>query len=186
MPTQVFTGAIPFSNSLPAVAALAIMGGERPPRPTHLALTDRLWSLLQQCWDQDPRLRPNISEVLRILAPSVPRGDPFGSTKVPSAVGGDAETDTDSQSYTTANGLGMFSTFNFGINLNDTRTGLPTLDNEKELPGSGATSPAISFYDEKFMDPPRKIRAKESIWVCRLARNARKMFKAISSILCGL
>ena len=133
-----FTGAIPFNNSLPAVAALAIMGGERPPRPTHLALTDRLWLLLQRCWNQDPQLRPNISEVLRVLVPSVP----------------------------------------YSI-------GLPTLDDEKELPGSGATSPAISFCDEKFTDPPRKIRAKE-IWVCRLVRNARKMFKAISSILCGL
>ena len=133
-----FTGAIPFNNSLPAVAALAIMGGERPGRPRHVALTDRLWLLLQQCWDQDPHLRPSISEVLRVLVPSVPHS-----------------------------------------------IGLPTLDDEKELLGSDTTSPAISFYDEKFIDPPQKIRAKK-IWVCRLVRNARKMFKAISSILCGL
>ena len=46
---------------------LAIMRGERPPRPTHPALTDELWVLTQRCWNQDPHLRPEISKVLKVL-----------------------------------------------------------------------------------------------------------------------
>ena len=70
--TKVFTGAAPF-NSHPSMAAtLVIMQGERPPRPTHPALTDELWVLMQRCWHQDPQLRPEMSEVLSILqSPSV-------------------------------------------------------------------------------------------------------------------
>jgi len=45
----------------------AIMGGERPPRPTHSTLTDELWELMQRCWAQDPRLRPEMSQVVRDL-----------------------------------------------------------------------------------------------------------------------
>jgi hypothetical protein len=64
---QVFTGAVPFHNSLHVAAMLAIMSGKRPPRPTHPALTDELWALMQRCWDQTPRLRPEILEVLNVL-----------------------------------------------------------------------------------------------------------------------
>ena len=53
---------------------LAIMRGKRPPRPHDPAFTDDLWELTQDCWNQDPRLRPEISEVLQtlhgLLAPS--------------------------------------------------------------------------------------------------------------------
>ena len=61
--TKVFTGAVPFSDKSPRAAAFSIIGGERPPRPTHPALTDELWALTQRCWDQEPQLRP---PVLRI------------------------------------------------------------------------------------------------------------------------
>lgn len=46
--------------------------GERPPRPAHPDLTDDLWNLMKSCWDPDPQLRPEISEVLEVLLnPSV-------------------------------------------------------------------------------------------------------------------
>ena len=44
-----------------------IMSGERPPRPTHNNLTNELWALVQKCWNQDPHLRPTVSEVLNTL-----------------------------------------------------------------------------------------------------------------------
>ncbi|KAF9645725.1 kinase-like protein [Thelephora ganbajun] len=66
---EIFTGAIPFSGRSVFVAISAIMGGERPPRPAHPTFTDNLRTLMQRCWDQDPRLRPEISEVLQILHP---------------------------------------------------------------------------------------------------------------------
>ena len=58
---------VPFSNSIPAAVMLAIIAGRRPPRPTHQQFTDRLWTLMQRCWDQNPLLRPEVSEVLKVL-----------------------------------------------------------------------------------------------------------------------
>jgi len=65
---QVYTGAVPFNSSLPAAAALAIMNGTRPPRPIRSDFTDELWTLMQHCWDQDPHLRPEVSEVIKVLS----------------------------------------------------------------------------------------------------------------------
>ena len=64
---QVFTGAVPFNDTVTTAAMMAIIAGERPPRPTHRQFTSRLWILMQGCWDQDPRLRPQVLEVLRML-----------------------------------------------------------------------------------------------------------------------
>ena len=64
---QAFTGAVPF-NGVPGVAAVhEIMNGERPPRPHHPIFTTKLWELMQCCWDDDPHVRPRVSEVLRVL-----------------------------------------------------------------------------------------------------------------------
>ena len=56
---KVFAGAVPFGEKSSRAAMSAIVGGERPSRPTHPALTDKLWTLTQRCWDQDVRRRPN-------------------------------------------------------------------------------------------------------------------------------
>ena len=64
--TKVFTGAAPFSDKSSHTALSAIMSGKRPPRPSSPTLTKKLWALIQQCWDQDPRLRPD--------APRIPCG----------------------------------------------------------------------------------------------------------------
>ena len=69
--TQLFTGAIPFNNGSSIMAISAITRGRRPPRPTHPMFTEDLWTLMQRCWDQEPHLRPEVSQVLRVLAPLV-------------------------------------------------------------------------------------------------------------------
>lgn len=66
--TQVYTGAVPFDNSPPIPATVAIMQGNRPPRPTHQAFSDELWTLTQRCWDQKPCLRPEVAEVFQALS----------------------------------------------------------------------------------------------------------------------
>ena len=72
LPVQIFTGALPFSASSSFIAALAIVRGNRPPRPTHPTFTDDLWKVMQCCWNQDPCLRPTISEVVpQVLTLSV-------------------------------------------------------------------------------------------------------------------
>lgn len=64
---ELFTGAAPFSGGPLREAVSAIVGGGRPPRPSHSSFTDELWALTQRCWHQEPRLRPTASEVLRGL-----------------------------------------------------------------------------------------------------------------------
>jgi len=64
---QIFTQEIPFSGVSSFMAMVAITQGKRPSRPTHLAFTENLWTLMQRCWDNDPHLRPKASEVLQTL-----------------------------------------------------------------------------------------------------------------------
>lgn len=64
---QIFTGASPFGNDSLVMVMRAIMEGRRPPRPMYPAFTDNLWMLVQCCWDHDPDLRPNVSQVLDVL-----------------------------------------------------------------------------------------------------------------------
>jgi len=67
-----FTGSVPFSNDPFVTVILAVVQGKRPPRPIHPTFTEDLWTLVQRCWDQDPSLRPKISEVaLQLLTLSV-------------------------------------------------------------------------------------------------------------------
>jgi len=65
--TQVFTGAVPFDNSPLLTAMMAIMKGDRPQRPTNTACSDELWAIMQRCWDQEPRRRPEVLEVSQVL-----------------------------------------------------------------------------------------------------------------------
>ena len=64
---KAFTGATPFNDKPSCMAISAIANGERPPRPTHFALTEGLWDLTQQCWYQNPHLRPKASDLRRCL-----------------------------------------------------------------------------------------------------------------------
>lgn len=68
---KVFTGAVPFSESPATAAIIRIIHGERPPRPTHPTLTEDLWTLMQRCWNHDPKLRPNASEALQAITLSL-------------------------------------------------------------------------------------------------------------------
>ena len=70
-PEKVFTGTVPFSDKSPRTAMLAIIGGERPPRPTHPALTDSFWALTQRCWDQEAHRRPNALRISCSLCVSI-------------------------------------------------------------------------------------------------------------------
>ena len=64
---QVLTGTVPFSGKRSTVAAFEIMNGQRPPRPTHPVFPEELWSLVERCWAQDPRFRPEVLEVSETL-----------------------------------------------------------------------------------------------------------------------
>jgi hypothetical protein len=41
-------------RSSPVKVMLAVMKGTRPPRPTYPTFTEKLWALMQRCWDRRP------------------------------------------------------------------------------------------------------------------------------------
>ena len=69
---QVLTGDVPFINEKTNWTVVpAVLSGDRPSRPEHSSCTGNLWVLITRCWDQDPRLRPEMREVSQIFS-SVP------------------------------------------------------------------------------------------------------------------
>ena len=72
---QAFTSAFPFSNEKSVTAMLFIIEGKRPSRPVHPTFTENLWTLMQRCWDHDPRLRPGAPEALQVIL--TPSAHPF-------------------------------------------------------------------------------------------------------------
>lgn len=69
-PMQVFTDAVPFSDRSDHIITMELVQGRRPPRPKHPDVTGRVWRLIQRCWHQDPRLRPEAEGILRELRES--------------------------------------------------------------------------------------------------------------------
>ena len=67
IPTQVFTGQVPFFPKSDPEVRIAVEKGERPERPAHMDLTDELWTLTNKCWDERYSRRPEMSEVLAVL-----------------------------------------------------------------------------------------------------------------------
>ena len=65
--SQVFTGTTPFGDLEPIMAVVAIAQRRRPKRPAHPEVTGGLWRLMQQCWDDDPKSRPEAPEVSQKL-----------------------------------------------------------------------------------------------------------------------
>lgn len=76
---KIFTGDIPFAGvQRDATVTIQIMKGARPTRPpdstppwSDWALTESIWSLMQDCWRADPAERPSVKYVIGQLAPVV-------------------------------------------------------------------------------------------------------------------
>jgi hypothetical protein len=66
-----FSGLLPFHNLPGMTAALRVLHAQRPPRPTsaecRLAISDNMWSLIQQCWAQAASDRPPMQFVFSKL-----------------------------------------------------------------------------------------------------------------------
>ena len=59
---KAYTGRAPFTINTSA-AVFEIIAGNRPGRPAMLR-DDKLWEIVERCWDQEPRKRPAISQLL--------------------------------------------------------------------------------------------------------------------------
>jgi len=65
---EVFTGKIPFEEQKNEAVVLQISRGGRPLLPTNaqaVGLTSEMWKLLESCWQQIPKKRPTMDEVVR-------------------------------------------------------------------------------------------------------------------------
>jgi len=70
---EILTGQPPFHNiKLDSVVIAKVVKGTRPERPEVSQVDDALWNLLTRCWDQDPKCRPSIAEVLKTLTAARP------------------------------------------------------------------------------------------------------------------
>ena len=67
---EVFTGKIPFEEERNEAIALRISRGGRPRMPENpqaIGLTNEMRELIDSCWQQDPKERPTMDEVVRRL-----------------------------------------------------------------------------------------------------------------------
>ncbi|KAL8115790.1 hypothetical protein AgCh_022334 [Apium graveolens] len=63
---ELLTGKLPYENITPVQAAVGVVQkGLRPTIPKHTL--PKLADLLENCWQQDPVLRPDFTEIIRIL-----------------------------------------------------------------------------------------------------------------------
>ena len=77
---KVFTGKVPFHNSISATVIVDVLSGDRPGRPIDPRLTDDLWDLTEHCWNHNPQWRPDISEVVLRLRTLFTDAEPDGTT----------------------------------------------------------------------------------------------------------
>ena len=64
---QVLTGATPFGKQTGPEVVIKVLGGVRPPKPTNaldIGLSDKLWKLLEGCWETEHEDRPPVRDVL--------------------------------------------------------------------------------------------------------------------------
>ena len=64
---QVLTGAPPFGKLTTSEVVFKVVGGGKPSKPANaleLGLSDRVWKLLEDCWQSERSLRPSVKDVL--------------------------------------------------------------------------------------------------------------------------
>ena len=65
--SQVFSGRSPFYDMNRIAGNSLMLEGHRPGRPDHPKLSDRMWELIQNCWNVDPAQRKTITEIVADL-----------------------------------------------------------------------------------------------------------------------
>ena len=65
---EVFTGKVPFGGQADNNITFGIPNKKRPDKPStndQVGLTDEIWTIIESCWDDDPRRRPPIRDVVK-------------------------------------------------------------------------------------------------------------------------
>ena len=64
---EIFTGKTPFVGQENGAVVLQILRGVRPKMPDNaqeVGLTVEMWKLIESCWQQNPKKRPSIGEIV--------------------------------------------------------------------------------------------------------------------------
>ena len=80
---QVLTGEVPFHPKKVFEVMLAVVDGERPPKPENaeeIRMTEAVWGLMEECWREDRTKRPIIWEVLGRFCEMAGEGKMYNST----------------------------------------------------------------------------------------------------------
>lgn len=64
---EVLTGKPPFGKNVEAAVILSVFQNERPSRPAHPEVSDRVWNMIQKCWNEDPFNRMTAADVVDVL-----------------------------------------------------------------------------------------------------------------------
>jgi len=162
---EVLSVQVPFAQYNRAILVLRdVLDDKRPSRPEGTQrewFTDELWEMLERCWRRQPSDRPSLSDILECLQGG------GRSSWPPSYVDGDVETDVN----TTTGDSGMRSLF------------YPMF---VVVYPCNTVGPLITRGDNGLLNPPKTGNPKEEWAVEKLARSARKIFKAATSRLGGL
>ncbi|KAJ7902435.1 kinase-like domain-containing protein [Mycena leptocephala] len=77
---EILTGNAPFFELANDMAVgIKVIRGHRPSRPE--MISDNLWTLLEDCWAQDPDKRPTMAEIVqRLVSPAI------GASKITSQI----------------------------------------------------------------------------------------------------
>ena len=60
------TGTLPFGRIAGSEVVFKVVGGGKPSKPTdalELGLSDKVWELLEECWQSDRTARPSVKDV---------------------------------------------------------------------------------------------------------------------------
>ncbi|KAF9654070.1 kinase-like protein [Thelephora ganbajun] len=64
---EVFEGKPPFAGKIEAAVILSVFQNNRPLRPVHPEVSDRVWAMIQRCWDRDPFRRMAATDIVDLL-----------------------------------------------------------------------------------------------------------------------
>ncbi|KAK7036564.1 hypothetical protein VNI00_011497 [Paramarasmius palmivorus] len=64
---EIMSGKCPFSELREGAVILRVMNGQRPLRPGDGWCPDNIWKMVQRCWSQDPKKRPDAIELEQFL-----------------------------------------------------------------------------------------------------------------------
>ena len=67
MNLQILSGRDPFVGDLDVTVIHRVLRGDRPSRPHHPGLSDRVWKMVEACWHDRPSRRPTAGQVVALI-----------------------------------------------------------------------------------------------------------------------